>query len=298
MCGLAGMICTKEFKGMNELMGSLLYESAVRGTDATGIAYNSKNGLCFDKKPVSGYSFKINLPKGVRAVIGHTRHATQGAKSKNYNNHPFTGKCGRTKFALAHNGVLINDTELKLQLPKTKIETDSYVAVQLLERGDKLNAKSIKKMAETVYGSFTFSILDQYNNLYLVKGDNPLSILYFEKYGMYVYASTDEILWKGIIDSILFDELQHGRYCEIKINEGDIVKITATGKLEYSKFNQKSETFYDWRTYSSDIYVNDYGNYYDDLISAASGRGISAGEINELISYGLSYDEIEDYLYG
>lgn len=45
MCGLAGVLCTKEFKGLASLMESLLYESAVRGTDATGIAYNTKNAL-------------------------------------------------------------------------------------------------------------------------------------------------------------------------------------------------------------------------------------------------------------
>lgn len=198
----------------------------------------------------------------------------------------------------------MNDTELKLQLPKTKIETDSYVAVQLLEKYDKLDFKNIKAMAEAVYGSFSFSILDQNNNLYLVKGDSPLSILYFEKYGIYVYASTDEILWKGIIDSPLFEELQHGRYGEIKIEEGDILKISANGKLEYGNFYYTSGSFYDWRTYKSDMYDSfnygtEYDNlYYDDLVSVASSKGITASEIDELISYGLTYDEIEDYLYG
>lgn len=304
MCGLVGVLCTKEFRGLNELIESLIYEAAIRGTDATGIAYNSGKNLHINKKPVSGYKFKVNLPKDVKVVIGHTRHTTQGNQSKNYNNHPFYGKCGKTKFAFAHNGVLMNDTELKLQLPKTKIETDSYVAVQLLEKYDKLDFKNIKAMAEAVYGSFSFSILDQNNNLYLVKGDSPLSILYFEKYGIYVYASTDEILWKGIIDSPLFEELQHGRYGEIKIEEGDILKISANGKLEYGNFYYTSGSFYDWRTYKSDMYDSfnygtEYDNlYYDDLVSVASSKGITASEIDELISYGLTYDEIEDYLYG
>lgn len=304
MCGLIGVLYTKEFNGINELVESLIYEAAIRGTDATGIAYNSGKGLCIDKKPVSGYKFKTKLPKGAKAVIGHTRHTTQGNQNKNYNNHPFPGKCGKTKFALAHNGVLMNDNELKNSLPRTKIETDSYVAVQLLEKSDKLDFKNIKKMAETVYGSFSFSILDQYNNLYIVKGDSPISILYFDKYGLYVYASTDEILWKGIIDSPLFEELQHGRYGEIKIKDGDILKISAKGKLEYDRFDYTSGTFYDWRTYTSDMYDTfdkdsaEYDNlYYYDLISVAASKGISSGEIDELISYGLTYDEIEDYLY-
>ena len=68
-------------------------------------------------------------------MMGHTRMATQGNCRKNYNNHPFPGRAGGQAFALAHNGVLSNDDILrrKLALPETKIETDSYVAVQLIE---------------------------------------------------------------------------------------------------------------------------------------------------------------------
>ena len=67
-----------------------------------------------------------------------------------YNNHPFLGKCGETSFALAHNGVLYNDRRLRceLNLPQTAIETDSYVAVQLLEKHDTLDMKSVAKMTE------------------------------------------------------------------------------------------------------------------------------------------------------
>ena len=45
--------------------------------------------------------------------------------------------------ALAHNGVLYNDKELrrKQHLPPTPIETDSYIAVQLLEQGQQLDGK-------------------------------------------------------------------------------------------------------------------------------------------------------------
>lgn len=45
--------------------------------------------------------------------------------------------------ALAHNGVLYNDKELrrKQHLPTTPIKTDSYIAVQLLEQGQQLDGK-------------------------------------------------------------------------------------------------------------------------------------------------------------
>lgn len=53
-------------------------------------------------------------------------------------------------------------------------------------------------MAEKVHGSFSFSILDDADNVYLVKGDSPLSILHFPKQKIYVYASTEEILYRAL----------------------------------------------------------------------------------------------------
>jgi glucosamine 6-phosphate synthetase-like amidotransferase/phosphosugar isomerase protein len=121
---------------------------------------------------------------------------TQGSERYNYNNHPFNGCCGREKFALAHNGVLYNDRELKrtYNLPQTEIETDSYVAVQLLEQYKKLNFNSIKTVSELVQGSFVFTILKDDGTLFLVKGNNPLTLYHFPPLGLYVYASTKNIL--------------------------------------------------------------------------------------------------------
>ena len=82
---------------------------------------------------------------------------------------------------MAHNGMLYNDRYLrrKLHLPRTRIETDSYAAVQLLEQQGTLGFDSLRYMAEKVEGSFTFSVLDGNDHLYLVKGDNPLCLYYF-----------------------------------------------------------------------------------------------------------------------
>ena len=75
-------------------------------------------------------------------------------------------------FALAHNGVLYNDKEIRLekQLPKTQIETDSYVAAQFLEQSESISMDSVKNMAETVDGSFVFTILRNDNTLFFCKG--------------------------------------------------------------------------------------------------------------------------------
>ena len=43
----------------------------------------------------------------------------------------------------------------------TSVETDSYVAVQLLEQQKTLDFDSLQAMAEKVEGSFVFTVLDK-----------------------------------------------------------------------------------------------------------------------------------------
>ena len=107
-----------------------------------------------------------------------------------------------THFALAHNGVLHNDLTLRAQmnLPNTPIKADSYIAVQLLEQQKTLDMKSIGEMAELVEGSFVFTVLDEENNMYFVKGDNPLALYHYEKYGFNIYASTEAILDRALAE--------------------------------------------------------------------------------------------------
>ena len=300
MCGLFGFIsCDGFMKNAASLTNSLAEHSAVRGTDATGIAF-VRNGIQINKEGKSAYSINFKHPDSITALIGHTRHATQGDAKKNYNNHPFFGKAGGTRFALAHNGVLMDHY---LSLPKTKIETDSYAAVQLIEQEKELSFTSIRKMAETVTGSFAFSILDEHNNLWLVKGDSPLSILYFSEKKMYVYASTDEILYKSIVDSLLFDELKHGRFEEIPIEEGTIMKITPDGIIETERFKFSHRVHKPWWEYG---YTTDFGpsdavpledDYLTQLKYAAMWQGIEPETIDEMLDQGYTLDELEEAIY-
>ena len=308
MCGLYGVLSYgNKVKDMAEITEALAVESAVRGTDATGIAYNKNGKLTVFKKSKSAYEMSFSVPKNTAAVMGHTRHATQGTLNFNGNNHPFKGMCGDVEFALAHNGVLINDKDLKQEykLPKTKIETDSYVAVQLLERKDKLNFDNLKFMAENVEGSFSFSVLDNGNNLYLIKGDSPLSILHFPKEKIYIYASTEEILWKALIETDLFLDIKENNYEQVKISDGDILRISPQGKVDYDKFNfidYSGNKYCKWWNYGYDAYSTksdkDYSDVYiEDLKCIAAYQGYSPEDIDTMLESGISPDEIEEYLY-
>ena len=303
MCGIFGVLSYKnKLKDMDELVNSLAEESAERGTDATGIAYVSSGKIKINKQAVSAYHFKPNVPKFINAVIGHTRHSTQGDKSKNYNNHPWSETVKNCQFALAHNGVLLNDAEIQKKYKfKSRIQTDSFVAVQLLKMKNILDFDSIKFMAEEIDGSFSFNILDNKNNIYLVKGDSPISILHFRKIGVYVFASTERILWRALIDSELFDDLQAGNYEQIELKEGDILKITSNGKTEKGRFNYTYSSSPHWYDFGYSYTYDEkdvYGEQYlEDIKSVAAMYGEDPEVIQELYEQGFSLEELEDIIY-
>ena len=230
--------------------------------------------------------------------MGHTRHATQGTLNFNGNNHPFKGMCGDEEFALAHNGIICNDKKLRreLRLPSTIIDTDSYIAVQLIESQKKLDFKSLKYMAEEVEGSFSFSVLDSNDNLYIVKGDSPISILHFKKRQVYVYASTISILWKALVDTELFRDLKRGDYEDIEIQDGEILKISSKGKIQKTKFDfdEYGSCGYDWR---KGFEYSNANEYVDDIKSVAQYYGYDSDEIDCLLNNGFTPEEVEEMLY-
>ncbi|MBQ8370492.1 MAG: class II glutamine amidotransferase [Clostridia bacterium] len=302
MCGLFGFTCYgSPVKGITGLTNTLAEYSAIRGTDATGIAYCTKQ-IHINKGGKSAYAMNFKVPENVKAVIGHTRHATSGDYKNNYNNHPFFGKTGNTRFALAHNGVLmsVDSTRRTHNLPEQKIKTDSYLAVQLLEKEKSLTFDSIRAMTGKISGSFAFSILDDRNNIWLIRGDNPISILHFPEKRMYVYASTDEILYKSIVDSFLFEDMKHGRYEEILIPTGTIMKIKPSGEIERENFifrEHISPAWWEFGYFKDPYAVDPDEEYLRAIKTAASYQGIEEETIDELLNAGYTLDELAEELY-
>ena len=241
MCCLFGLIdyghrLTGRQKG--QLMRALAVESEARGTDAAGVAYNSGGSLHICKRPGPAHKLNLFVPEDAYVVMGHSRMTTQGKAKFNRNNHPFTGKVPGTKFALAHNGVLYNDMTLRRSraLPDTRIETDSYVAVQLIEQQRALTPASLKTMAEAVEGSFVFTVLDEEDGFWFVKGDNPLCLEQFPRLGLYVYASTREILHMALEKTWLSWE----KPVQSLVDSGEVLNITPEGARLSEHFAQTS----------------------------------------------------------
>ena len=294
MCAVFGFLDYKSKISntiLKKLIQNLSIAAEVRGTDATGISYVNHGKVVTFKKAKPAHKMKLYFPRNTRAVIGHTRMTTQGSEKYNYNNHPFEGHCGTETFALAHNGVLYNDAELKAKyhLPKTPIETDSYVAVQLLEQKKQLHAESIKKMTELIKGSFVFTILRNNNTLFLVKGNNPLTIYHFSKLGIYIYAST-----KSILDNALQQVNLSDKCFEIDVSEGEILEIASSGKLSKTTFAMQNSVFNPYNWDNLNWYKTEEQEKF--LLECCQMFGVPEEDVYLLLDYGFSADEIEEML--
>ena len=173
------------------------------------------------------------------------------------------------------------------------IETDSYIAVQLIEQQGSLDFDSLKSMAETVQGNFTFTftVLDQNNNLYIIKGSNPMCLLNFPALGLYVYASTESI----VNNALKRVGLHKFAYEKIETAEGDILRIDRNGVIERSEFEPA-------------LYRSKFGAWYDTddspfyslheelLLTYCGCYGVDTSEVELLLDYGYTCDEIEEML--
>ena len=293
MCSLFGWL---DYQGimphrmLRKLTQALANAAEERGTDAAGISYVRDGEVVIYKRPKPAHKLHFNPPDGTAAIMGHTRMTTQGNEKFNYNNHPFLCHADMD-FAFAHNGCLWNDKQLRKDklIPDTYIETDSYAACQLIEAQQKLNFDSLKYMAETVEGNFTFTVLDEHNSLYIIKGSNPMCLLHFPVLGLYVYASTESIMKKAL------KQVGLHKFANERINtdEGDIVRIDRNGDITRSEFEPKlyRSKYMSWYDDSS------YYNIHEEMLLAYCGcYGVDSEDVELLLEYGYTCDEIEEML--
>ena len=295
MCAIYGFLDYGK-KISNKVLKSIIKELSIvaecRGTDATGISYVNDGEIVTFKQAKPAHKMKLYFPKGTTAVIGHNRLTTQGNEKLNYNNHPFEGKASQHSFALAHNGVLYNDKEVRREkgLPDTHIETDSYVAAQLLEQAESIDMDSVKNMAEVVDGSFVFTILRDDNTLFLVKGSNPITLYHFPTVGLYVYASTTDILNKALKSARFTEPFE-----DVRIITGDIVSINSKGNISFSNFEyMENYCLRDWYDYYNFNMFDD--NEEDDLLLICNCYGVDREDVEFLYACGYTADEISEML--
>ena len=294
MCAVFGLIDYGRVfnsKQRERILRVLSIECEERGIDATGYAFNENNRLRIVKKPIPAHKMKLWLKDESNVILGHTRMATQGNAANNFNNHPFFGKAGETKFALAHNGILHNDNFLRkeLDIPISRIKTDSYIAVQLLEKYGGLSEKTLADMASNISGSFVFTLLDGDNNSYFVRGNNPLALYKF-KAGFYIYASTEQIL----DESLRMLGILNYEHEKIETRIGNIVKINADGCLTRSEFTPFYEDDFNYfYPPCCCVYETDSAH---QLKRFANTLGVYPEDIDLLLNFGYDDDEIAELI--
>ena len=208
MCGIVGYTGDKNaVRPIIEGLSRLEY----RGYDSAGIALKINNQISIRKKEGKLLELKklIDQEKPISNIgIGHTRWATHGEVTTD-NAHPH----GNEIFAVVHNGIIENASELKVKLLKEgfvfKSETDSEVFLVLLTKFFKAGNNTLKSISmafETVRGNSAFVIMEQASNkLYFVKRAAPLVCGDFESEGEF-FVSSDPFALIGFAPRIYFPE--------------------------------------------------------------------------------------------
>jgi len=193
-CGIAGIALAQGNAALPIFYA--LYALQHRGQESAGIAVSVSTGKDKEKENEISESVRdIPLIKGMGFVyevfdsqrleslkgnigIGHVRYSTTGA-SKIENAEPLLVNYRRGKIAIAHNGDLVNTTELRRELERdgrifhstTDTEVIAHLLAKELVRHDPIEA--IRELMKRTIGSYSLVIL--LNNTLIAVRD-PLGI--------------------------------------------------------------------------------------------------------------------------
>ncbi|MET3617149.1 amidophosphoribosyltransferase [Peptoniphilus olsenii] len=151
-------VSKKLFYGLNSLQH--------RGQEASGICVYNEDGLILDKGNglvYDNFDEESFLRLSGNIGIGHVRYATAN-KPHVYNAQPLLAFSRGKEFALAHDGSLVNDEELRKQLGREgalfQTEIDTEVILSLVVKyydGDIVDA--VKKTMDTIKGAYSIVML-------------------------------------------------------------------------------------------------------------------------------------------
>lgn len=199
-CGIVGIHSKDASKNVSSFVYYCLYALQHRGQESAGIAtFNPEKGLTYYcgmgliTDVFKDYEIQ-NLSGNI--AIGHVRYSTTG-QSKLENSQPFVTDFDDGFIAMAHNGDIVNSSELRRELQEEgyefKSDTDSEVICYMLKREHYDNGKdmidSIEAVSKKLIGSYALVILVN-GDLYGVRGPmgiKPLAIA--EKGDDFVLAS-------------------------------------------------------------------------------------------------------------
>ena len=180
MCGIIGIA---SFHNVAHQLVSGLKNLQYRGYDSCGVAVI--NDLEIDVRKNIGTIEEVEIKERLSeppgsAGIGHTRWATHGQVAKE-NSHPHTS--AKKDFAVVHNGIISNYTELKEGLEKEGFkfvsQTDSEVLAHLMEKNYSLTGSVEDAFLQTLHsleGAYAAAAVSIYepHKIFCAKMESPL----------------------------------------------------------------------------------------------------------------------------
>lgn len=310
MCGIVGII-RKTRNGLNkteiDMFKQLLFADQLRGTDGTGIFFNSVNTKTeniISFKSSENASYLLNLPEFVKDiepilfkqsdfVVGHNRAASIGDKSLECT-HPFQ----EGDIVLVHNGTLSNHTSLN-----ASSKVDSHAICH------NINKEGAESTIKKLTGSFALVWVNKKENtLNLCRNiQRPLHLI--ETDFNYIISSEKD-LGKWIINrngGKITNEILIDPYTIYSFNVGK-------GMQEYKKekITQHTETYNQWGGYLGNHIRPAYspnGLFYKALyklgdfvrfktgkvIKSVKNRFFILGDINQYPSQSSNYITRSDF---
>lgn len=205
MCGIAGIIVrpssAHSLATIEALANQLLYGIDSRGGDATGYVARTASGeIRLQRASCAAREFvrdRRSFPVGTRAVLLHTRFATQGSAAFPENNHPVYN--GGTY--CVHNGHVSNDWEVFEDLDHVARagDVDSEAIPALVSA---LGFGNVPKAMGLLEGSIAVGLMDaKSGDVTLARGySSPL--VYVKTNSLIVFASTREAItraWTSVL---------------------------------------------------------------------------------------------------
>lgn len=264
MCGIGGYYQTGNTenapKWAKPALRKMWNSLQSRGTDASGVAYESPSGIRHVKTDKPAYelsSLGMGLAFGMnrtpRWVMLHTRASTHGKPERNRNNHPLMG----SKLALCHNGVVYNkDNVLRKYNTSPKREVDTEAILVALKNG------GIDAVAGHVEGSISISWAKGKTMYLWTNGMSPLVIGELFN-GDFMYSSTDNhLMTTGLRFKQVFDA-----------KHGHLYKFTPTGMTVHkTQLRKMQQPMYSWRDLSKKTHTKQKGTRQTSLVVPKATR--------------------------